>query len=144
MKGGGWHGWLWRLRFAELQAEMAAARADYEEAMELARDALEQSRSKHRAKYEVFARMTLAQAMAARGRKKDALGELHAAVRTAEKLGNPSLQVMVAAALLALEPDGGVAQGARGVVSRVLANLSDPTLRDRFLRSDAVRTVRSA
>ncbi len=144
MKGGGWHGWLWRLRFSELQAEMAAARGDHAAATELARDALERSRSKHRAKYEVFARMTLAQALAARGRKKDALGELQVAVGMAEKLGNPSLHVVVAAALLALEPDDGLAEAARGAVTRVLANLSDPTLRDRFLRSDAVRTVRSA
>ncbi|HEX8771609.1 MAG TPA: AAA family ATPase, partial [Acidimicrobiales bacterium] len=99
MKGGGWHGWLWRLRFTELQAEMAQARGDLPEAMELARTALEQSRSKRRAKYEVFARVTLARSLAAAGKKRDALKELSYANAVAGSLGNPALQVTVAAAL---------------------------------------------
>ena len=143
MKGGGWHGWLWRLRFTQLQAEMAVARGDHAGAMDLAREAIEQSRSKRRAKYEVHARVTLARAMAAVGKKADALDELHSATATAERLGNPALQVMAAAALLAVEPDEVVALGARGAVDRVVANLSDATLRDRFQSADAFRTIAS-
>ena len=144
MKGGGWHGWLWRLRFTELQAEMALGAGDDANAIALARDALEQSRSKHRAKYETYARVTLAQAMAAAGRKREALAELQLATATAVRLGNPALHVMAAGASLALEPDEGVAGRARSAVDRVLANLSDPTLRHRFLDSAAVRTITSA
>jgi tetratricopeptide (TPR) repeat protein len=144
MKGGGWHGWLWRLRFTALQAEMALAHGDYEAAIELARTALERSRSKHRAKYEAYARVTLGQALAADGKKEDALRELHAAMATADTLGNPALDVMVSAALLAVEPDEAVAVAARDAVGRVVANLSDATLRERFLRADAVQTIAAA
>ncbi|MBW3614758.1 MAG: hypothetical protein KY439_05535 [Actinobacteria bacterium] len=144
MKGGGWHGWLWRLRFTELQAEMAAARGEHSEAIELARAAIEQSRSKHRTKYEIYGRLTLARALAAAGKKKEALEELYAATATAERLDHPALQIAVAAELLAVEPDEVVAVSARGAVGRVLATLSDPRLRDRFLSSDPVGTIASA
>lgn len=143
-KGGGWHGWLWRLRFTGLQAEMAVARGDHDRAVELAREAIDQSRSKHRVKYEVQARVALARALAARGRKADALAELSVATAGADRLGNPTLQVTVAAALLAIEPDEDMAVKARDTVDRVLSSLSDPTLRERFLRAEAVRAVASA
>lgn len=143
-KGGGWHGWLWRLRFTGLQAEMAVARGDHDRAVELAREAIDQSRSKHRVKYEVQARVALARALAARGRKAEALAELSVATAGADRLGNPTLQVTVAAALLAIEPDEDTAVKARDTVDRVLSALSDPTLRERFLRAEAVRAVASA
>ncbi|MDP9435461.1 MAG: AAA family ATPase [Actinomycetota bacterium] len=139
MEGQGWHGWLWRLRFVELRAETAAARGDHARAAELARESIAQSRAKRRGKYEAYARVTLARSLAAQGRKREALGELYAATAIAGRLGNPALQVMVSAALLAVEPDDVVA-----AVDRVLAALSDPTLRDRFLRADDVREVVSA
>ncbi|MDP9419398.1 MAG: hypothetical protein M3P53_04505 [Actinomycetota bacterium] len=143
-KGGGWHGWLWRLRFTGLQAEMAVARGQYDGAVAVAREAIEQSRSKHRVKYEVQARVALARALVALGRKRDALAELSIARAAAERLGSPTLQVTVAATLLAIEPDEDVALKARAAVDRVLAALSDPTLRERFIRAEAVRTVASA
>ncbi|MDP9388617.1 MAG: AAA family ATPase, partial [Actinomycetota bacterium] len=114
MKGLGWHGWLWRLRFTELEAEMASARGRHAEATELARESIEKSRSKHRGKYEAYARVTLARSLAAVGKKKEALGELRRAVTIAERLAHPALHVMVAAALLAVEPHDVVADGARG------------------------------
>jgi hypothetical protein len=63
MEGQGWHGWLWRLRFVSLQAEMAAARGRWDDAAELAASAIETSSAKHRAKYEMYARLTLARAL---------------------------------------------------------------------------------
>ncbi|MBW3649469.1 MAG: AAA family ATPase [Actinobacteria bacterium] len=143
MKGGGWHGWLWRLRFTQLQAEMAAARGHHPEAMDLARQAIDQSKSKHRTKYEVFGRVTLGRALAAAGHKSAALRELSLATASAASLGNPALQVMVAASAMEVEPDEVVALEARGAVQRILATLSDATLRHRFLNSDAVRTIGS-
>lgn len=144
MKGGGWHGWLWRLRFTELQAEMAAARGDHVEAIGLAHEAIEQSRSKLRAKYEAYAHVTLGRALAETGGKKDALAELYEATAIAERLANPALQVMVAAALLAVEPDDVIAASGRGAVDSVLATLSDRALRARFLSAEAVRSIASA
>jgi len=141
MKGGGWHGWLWRLRFTQLQAEMAAARGVLAEAIELAGEAIELSRSKRRAKYESYALVTLGQALAGAGEKGQARRELHSATAIAKRLGNPALHVMVAAALLELEPDEAVAEEARGAVHRVLASLSDPVLQQRFLGADPVAVI---
>jgi len=59
-------------------------------------------------------------------------------------LEHPTLLISVAAALLAIEPDEDVAVKARDTVDRVLSALSDPTLRERFLRAEAVRAVASA
>jgi ATP/maltotriose-dependent transcriptional regulator MalT len=141
MQGGGWHGWLWRLRFTQLQAEMAAAQGRHAEAATLARDAIEQSRSKHRAKYEAYARITLGRALAATGKKADALTELHAAAAIAERLGSPALQVLAGGAVVAVEPDEATVVAARAAVSRVVEALSDPSLRERFLRADAVGVI---
>lgn len=98
---------------------MAVARGHHERAVSLARDAIEQSRSKHRAKYEVQARAALAGALAALGRKAEALAELSVATAAAERLGNPTLQVSVAAAVMATEPDEDVAVKARDGVDSV-------------------------
>ena len=141
MAGGGWHGWLWRLRFTQLQAELAAARGEHEAALQLARDALAQSRSKKRTKYEVYARITLGGQLAATGRKRQGLEELSTATALAQQLGNPALHVLAAGALLASEPHDGVASASRSSVDRVLASLSDPTMRTRFLCAEPVGAI---
>ncbi len=76
----------------------------HERAMDLARLAIERSRSKRRGKYEAYARITLGRAMEATGKKQDALNELPAAAALADRLGNPALHVVAAAALLAANP----------------------------------------
>lgn len=144
MQGQGWHGWLWRLRLSQLQAEIASARGNHIEAAVLARVSREQSKAKHRGKYEAYARVTLARSLAVTGSKQEGLNELYAAVAIARRLANPALYVMIAADLLELEPDDEVAMQARASVDRVLAHLSDPVLRERFLRAQPVRTVASA
>lgn len=143
-QGQGWHGWLWRLRFHQLRAEMAAARGEHAEALELAREAISHSRSKRRVKYETYGRVTLAQSPASTGRKREALVELGVALTAAERLGNPALQVLVAGTLLTLEPDQSTAIAGCGAVSQVLAELSDPLLRQRFLSADGVRVLASS
>ena len=85
--------------------------------------------------------MTLARSLASTGRKQEALAELGAAVATARRLANPALHVLVAAELLALEPDDDVAVEARASVDRVRAHLSEPALRQAFFAADAVRTI---
>lgn len=144
MTGGGWHGWLWRLRFTQLQAELAAARGEADAAMQLARHALEQSRSKKRKKYEAYARITLGGQLAATGRKTEALKELSTATALAYQLGNPALHVLAAAALLATEPHDDAAAASRSSVKRVLASLPDPTMRSRFLDARPVGVIVSS
>ncbi|MGH9245402.1 MAG: BTAD domain-containing putative transcriptional regulator [Acidimicrobiales bacterium] len=141
--GGGWHGWLWQLRFAQAQAEVALARGDRDGAIELARDAIEQSRAKRRAKYEALGHLTLGQAMVGAGMKADGLAELHAAAQIAARISNPAIEVAVAGAHLVVEPYEDVAEWGHRAVERVLTTLSDPTMRRRFLGSDPVRTISS-
>jgi ATP/maltotriose-dependent transcriptional regulator MalT len=141
MSGGGWHGWLWRLRFAQLRAELAAAHGAPDAAIDLARDALQQSRSRRRTKYEVYARVTLGSQLATTGRTAEALRELATAVRRAEQLRNPALHVLAAGTLLAIEPHDDVAAAAHASVERVLASLADTTMRCRFLDAEPVGVI---
>lgn len=141
MSGSGWHGWLWRLRFATARAEMAFATGSYDEAIGFAHDAIEQSRSKRRAKYETFARIVLGRALAATGRRHEAIAELRAATEIAERIGHPAVHVLAAAAAVGVEPDTAIADGGRAAVARVLEHLSDPTLRRRFVASEPVSAL---
>src|SRR5690606_15473253 len=50
----GRHGFLWRMRLAEARAEVALAAGDYEAALNLADDALAQSRQVTRPKYQTL------------------------------------------------------------------------------------------
>jgi tetratricopeptide (TPR) repeat protein len=50
-KAAGNHGWLWRLKLAEAQAELALARGDGAETLRLVENALAQSRARGRVKY---------------------------------------------------------------------------------------------
>ena len=82
--------------------------------------------------------------MAATGKKQEALNELSCARAIATRLGNPALEVVAAAALLAVEPDEAVAVGGRDAVNRILSSLSDPDMRKRFLGAEPVRAIAAA
>ncbi len=112
--------------------------------MQLAREALAQSRSKKRTKYEVYARTTLGGQLAATGRKAEALKELSTATALAQQLGNPALHVLAAGALLATEPHDDLAAASRSSVDRVLASLPDLTMRSRFLHAEPVGVIVSS
>ncbi|HEU5103567.1 MAG TPA: BTAD domain-containing putative transcriptional regulator, partial [Roseiflexaceae bacterium] len=77
-----WHGWLWRLRFCQARAEIALARGAAEQAIVLASEAFERSR-RTRAKYQVLALVTRAQALGQLGRTREAAGDLRTAVQLA-------------------------------------------------------------
>lgn len=139
--GSGWHGWLWGLRFTQLRAELALAKGDIEQAHDLARESIEKSSSKRRAKYEAYAHRTLGQALLARGDKEAALRELRAAVTIAEQLKNPALHLLTAATLVSAEPDDDVLSAARDSVQRVLGKLTDPGMVERFTAAEAVRAL---
>jgi tetratricopeptide (TPR) repeat protein len=70
-----WHGWLWRLRFSQAQAEIALARGAAEQAVVLAGEAFKRSR-RTRPKYQVLALVTRAQALGNLGRTREAIGDL--------------------------------------------------------------------
>ena len=135
-----WHGWLWKLRFAQAQAEIALARGAAEQAIELAGEALQRSRRK-RAKYEVLALVTRAQALARLGRTPAAVGDLHEAVRLARPLADPALFLRGAAARLELDGDDQLAAEARLTAGRILASLPTEEMRERFRAAEPVRRL---
>ena len=85
-----WERWLLGGKMAALRAEMALQTGDPVAAAEWAQRAITMARAVRRAKYESAARALLGKALLAMGRHGDAVRELHAAVKGAEALGNPS------------------------------------------------------
>ena len=140
-KGAGWHAWLWKLRFAEAQAELALARGEWEEAARLSREAMDLSRAKQRVKYVVAALGTRGEALAALGRKKEAIADLHTAVELARSLKDPAMLLKTAAALMTLDGDETLAAEAGVAAERIIAALPDAELRRRFEAAEPVRLV---
>ncbi|HEY6616905.1 MAG TPA: AAA family ATPase, partial [Vicinamibacterales bacterium] len=61
-KASGWHAWKWDMRLSQARAELAVARDAWGEAVEAATHVIDQSRSRHRPKYEALALITRARA----------------------------------------------------------------------------------
>jgi class 3 adenylate cyclase/tetratricopeptide (TPR) repeat protein len=95
----GAHEWLWKIRLAQAKADIALAGGKLEEAAAAAAAALERARSHGRVKYEVSARTTIAEALLALGRGREAVHVLREAQGGADGLGNPPARAVVAAAL---------------------------------------------
>ena len=66
-KNPGWHGWLWELRLAQVRAELAFAREEWEAAVAAADEGIDQCRRRTRPKYEALGQVTRAQALCAAG-----------------------------------------------------------------------------
>lgn len=136
---GGWHGWLWKLRFAQAQAELALADGDGEAAATHAVSAIEQSVAKLRRKYQLLGRTTLGLALAAMGRKADGIAELSRAAGLAEELENPALVVRVAAARVSVDDDVDTSP-AIATIDKIVAELDEADAK-RFLDSEPARAL---
>src|SRR5260370_38382155 len=115
------HGWLWNLRVAQIEAEVALARADWREAVRLATVSIETSRARMRPKYESAGLATRAQALVALGRKKDAIADLTSAVEVARGTADPARFVRAAARGLRAAAHAAVAAGALAYIARILS-----------------------
>ncbi len=135
-----WHGWLWRLRFTQARAEIALARGAPEQAIVLADEAFERSR-RTRAKYQVLALVTRAQALARLGRTREAIGDLRAAVRLTRPQADPALFLRSAATLLELDGDDQLAAEAHATAGRILARLPTEEMRKRFQAAEPVQLL---
>src|SRR5712691_56098 len=142
-KATAWHGWLWGLRFAEARAEMVLARGDWDGALGVASQAIEQSRLRGRVKYEALGLTTRSRALAAVGRTADAIADINRAVNLARQMGDPALFVRGASVLLALDGSDTLALEARAGVERIVAALPDDELRRSFESAEPVRAVLS-
>ena len=135
------HGWLWNLRLAQIEAEVALARADWQEAVRLATVSIETSRARMRPKYESAGLATRAQALVALGRKKDAIADLTAAVEVARGTADPAMFVRAAATMLRVEANAALAGEAHQSIARILSAVSNPQMRRCFEDSETVQFI---
>jgi DNA-binding NarL/FixJ family response regulator len=135
------HGWLWSLRFAQIEAEVALARSEWREAVPLATASIDAGRARMRPKYESAGLATRAQALAALGRKREAIADLTATVEVARGTGDPAMFVRAAATRLRVEADASLADEAQHAVVRILGAVSNPQMRRCFEHSETVRLI---
>jgi tetratricopeptide (TPR) repeat protein len=139
-RGAAWHGWLWRLRFAQARAEIALARGDCEEVVRLTGEVLDQSRGR-RPKYQALGLVTRARGLVTLGRTRSAIADLHHAVQVARPVGDPALFLHTAAALLELEGDDALARETQSVAALILSALPTEPMRERFRTAEPVRRL---
>jgi tetratricopeptide (TPR) repeat protein len=136
---GGWHGWLWKMRFAAAQAELCLARGQFEQAIIFADDALAQSQEKHRGKYSVNALISRGRALNHLSRPTDAVVELGRALALALPSGDPALILGAAAAADEGHADSRAAGHARTAAAAIRHELPDGSLKTAFLASPVAR-----
>lgn len=128
----GSHRWLFEMRFAYARAELALARMLWQSALELADEAIAQSRARGRTKYEALALVTRAQASAVPQDSAAARRALQDALTLARRDGNPSLLLHVACPLFHLAPSDALYAEIRAAKQRIRAKLPEGPLRARF------------
>lgn len=137
----GAHGWLWKLRFAQAQAEIALARGNHERALQHAEEVIARSRALGRVKYEVAGLQVRAQALDAQGHTGEARSHLRSAVERARATGDPAMFLRVAAVLLVFDGDAALLAEARAAVQRIAEALPDARIRRCFLAAEPVRLI---
>jgi len=137
----GWHGWLWKIRFAQGRAELALARRDWEVAHQLASDVIARSRATGRVKYAAEGHLARARALDGLRQASAAAAERKAAVSLVRQMGDPAALVRTAAQVVGLEDDPVLGAEARHAIERIAAALPDAELRRRFQDAEAVRLL---
>src|SRR5262249_8871209 len=100
-----WHGWLWKIRFAQGRAELALARGHWDVARQLASDVIARSRATGRVKYAAEGHLALARALDGLRQASAAAAERRAAVTLVRQMGDPAALVRTAAQVVRLEDD---------------------------------------
>jgi tetratricopeptide (TPR) repeat protein len=137
-KASGWHAWKWKMRLSQARAELACAGGAWDEAVQSATYVIDQSRCRHRPKYEALGLLTRARAarrLGARSSVKDA----RAAVDASRRLADPAVLLDCLIALLEIEGTDALLEEARRTAQKIVRAVSDETLRSAFLTSIASR-----
>jgi predicted ATPase/tetratricopeptide (TPR) repeat protein/transcriptional regulator with XRE-family HTH domain len=137
----GSHAWLWELRFAQARAELALARGDWAEALQLADVSLQRSTDRKRVKYQVLGLKTRAEALVMLGRTPEALADMHNALALARSTGDPAMFVNAASALLAVETNDALAREAHTAAQRISAALPNDETRHAFETAEPVMLI---
>jgi tetratricopeptide (TPR) repeat protein len=143
VKISGWHDWIWEMRLAQARVEVALARENWREALELAERSASVSHRRGRIKYEVAALHSKAQALAAIGHKHDAISELEKALGIARPMGDPAMLLRVLTAVLSIEGNDILLAEARALALQIIAEIPNPEMRKRFESASPVRQLGS-
>jgi predicted ATPase/class 3 adenylate cyclase len=137
----GFHAWLWRLRFSQLQAEMALARGDGEGALRLARETISQSQERGRVKYQVLGLQAQARALASLGHAPEANRSARQAVELARSGEDPARLLQAALTALELQEDEGLARQAHAAARKIQLALPEGELRQAFEQAAPVQQL---
>lgn len=140
-KASGWHAWKWDMRLSQARAELALARDAWVEAVEAATHVIDQSRSRHRPKYEALALITRARAARRLGAR-SALKDAQTAVDVGRCLADPAVLLDCLIVLLEIDGSDRLLDEARRTAQKMARAVSDETLRSAFLTSVGKRAPR--
>jgi hypothetical protein len=140
----GFHGWIWRMRFALARAELALARDEWRAALTAAQETVTQAAERGRAKYEALGLLAHAHAHRGLGHCGEATTSLRSARAIANRLDYPALVLRVTSQMLGHDGDDELAAEARSAVTRISSELDDPAAKRGFESAPAVTRIRCA
>lgn len=142
--------WLYSQHLCHSYGELWLERGDYDKALSYADECIQRAESTNRPKNVVKGRRLRGQALAEKGKLAEAEKEIETALAIANEIGNPPQLWKTYTALGDLRKAQGRAEDASAayidaiaVVERVARELEDDALRDVFLNSPHVQTIRA-
>jgi class 3 adenylate cyclase/tetratricopeptide (TPR) repeat protein len=141
-KTSNWHGWLWKMRFAQAQAEISLARGDGEKAIQFAENSLHQSQESGRIKYQAAALETRGKALVLMGEKKnEGIENLREAIQLVRPVQDPLMFLRAGYALLCVERDEKLIEEVRGVITQIKESLLNTPLSLPFEDAEPIRML---
>jgi len=138
----GFHRWLWAGRLAQVRAELAAAKAQWDETLRASDEAIRQAQASQRVKYQALGLEVRARAHRGLGHDGLAIRDLNAGLALARALGDPAVFLRLATALLAFDGDEALDAEARLTMERVLAALPGGETRRAFVAAASPQLLR--
>jgi tetratricopeptide (TPR) repeat protein len=141
-RASGWHGWLWKIRLAQAQAEISLAQGDGEKAIQFAEKSLHQSQATERIKYQAASLETRGKALVLMGKKrKEGIGDLQKAIQLVRSVQDPLMFLRAAYALLCIERHKKLIEEASKVLTQIRESLLNTPLYGPFDDSEPVRII---
>jgi tetratricopeptide (TPR) repeat protein len=129
------------VRLLQARAELELNRGRATESLTWAEQALAESQTSGRVKYQGLALCARGRALHALGRTREAIPSFRQAVDLARRIDNPAMFLQSAATLLAVDGDNDLLTEARSTASRIVEALPDEEARNRFRQVEPVKRV---